>query len=98
MEFIIAYKEVLMPLLTGVVAYFSGLKTKKLNFRTKELENLEKVREVEKTLLIDMEGQVKKLIDYTDHLEKINSVLRKELERYKRKYGDLDKEDESKVS
>lgn len=91
MEFIIAYKEVLMPFLTGVIAYVTGLKTKKLNVRTKELENLEKVREVERKLIEDMEEQVNKLIEYTDYLERIVSVLRKELEGYKRKYGDLDK-------
>ena len=91
MNFIIENKELLISVLTAIIAFISGRKTKKLNEKSAELQNLEKVREMEKQLVKDMEEQVSKLIDYTSYLEVV-------VEAYKKEYGVLPIVNESKVN
>mgnify|MGYP000545152593 CR=1 FL=1 len=61
--------------------------SKKLNNKTTELANIEKVREIEKTLLEDMEDQVKKMITYTNHLEDVVNDLKKNLSQCESNYN-----------
>lgn len=74
--------ELITGLIGSVVAFFTGRKSKRQNEKTTELENLEKVREIEKKLIDDMENQIDKLIKYNDYLEE-------KLVKYIDKYGVL---------
>ena len=86
MDFIFEYKDIFFPIITSIVAFFSGRKSKKLNDKTVELANIEKVREIEKTLLDDMEDQVKKMITYTNHLEEVVNNLKINLSQCENRY------------
>jgi len=75
--------------LASLVAFFGGRKSKKQNEKTTELENIERVRVIEKKLLQDMEEQVDKLIKYNDYLEGIVKQVKQKLVKYVDKYGQL---------
>ena len=91
MEFLIDNKELLLSALTGIIAFVTGRKTKKINEKSAELQNLETVRVVEKQLLQDMREQIDKLIEYNNYLEGV-------IEAYKKEYGVLPMKNESKVN
>lgn len=76
--------------LGAVVTFFVGRKTKKNQEFSGELGNIEKVREIEKQLLIDMEEQILKLIKNNDKLELIVEKQSKKIRAYELKYGYLD--------
>lgn len=90
MEFIKDNWEILAGLIGSVFAFFGGRKSKKLSEKATELENIEKVREIEKKLLADMEDQVNKLIKYNDYLEGVVKEVKKKLVKYVDKYGELE--------
>ncbi|WP_440881393.1 hypothetical protein [Tenacibaculum sp. C7A-26P2] len=85
--------ELITGIIGSIVAFFGGRKSKRLNEKTTELENIEKVREIEKKLLADMEDQVNKLIKYNDYLEGVVKDVKKKLVKYVDKYGELDEND-----
>lgn len=90
MDFIKENWEIIMGAVGSTIAFFGGRKSKKQNEKTTELENIEKVREIEKRLLADMEDQVNKLIKYNDYLEGVVKEVKKKLVKYVNKYGVLD--------
>ncbi len=90
MTFIKENWELITGLFGSIIAFFGGRKSKKQNEKTKELENIEKVREIEKKLLADMEDQVNKLIKYNNYLEGVIKEIKKKLVQYVDKYGELD--------
>ncbi len=86
MDFIFEHKDVFIPIITSIIAFLSGRKSKILNNKSTELANIEKVREIEKTLLDDMEDQVKKMITYTNHLEDVVNDLKVNLTQCESNY------------
>lgn len=76
--------------ISGIIAFFAGRKTKKNAEQSGELQNIEKVREIEKALLEDMEEQIKKLIDTNNILEAIIEKQSKKIRYYEKKYGHVD--------
>ena len=93
MDFIKENWEIIMGAVGSIIAFFGGRKSKKQNEKTTELENIDKVREIEKRLLADMEDQVNKLIKYNDYLESVVKDVKKKLVKYVNKYGVLDESD-----
>ncbi len=83
--------EILSGIVVSVFAFFGGRKTKKNEEQSGELENLSKVREIEKSLLLDMEEQIKKLVEYNDRLEHICGKQRCLIDRYEKEFGKLEK-------
>ncbi len=77
-------------ILSSIAAFIGGRKSKVLNEKSLELENIEKVRKIEKQLLADMEDQVVKLIKYNDYLEGVVKGVKKQLVKYVDKYGELE--------
>jgi len=71
----------------GSVAY--KRQQDKNSAKSTELENIKTVRLIEKELLIDMQGQVDKLIEINAYLRKVNEEQSKDLIKYKLKYGEL---------
>ena len=92
-NFLIENKEWLIGIIVSISAFFGGRKSKKQNEKTTELENIEKVREIEKRLLADMDDQVNKLIKYNDYLEGVVKDVKSKLVKYVNKYGVLDESD-----
>lgn len=88
-NFFIENKEWLVGIIATFGAFFGGRKSKKQTEKTTELENIEKVREIEKKLLADMEDQVNKLIKYNDYLEGVIKDVKKKLVKYVDKYGEI---------
>lgn len=79
----------------GIISFFAGRKSTKNNDQAGELENIQKVREIEKSLLADMDEQIRKLIQTNNTLEAIIERQSKKIRRYEVKYGYLNtKEDE----
>jgi len=66
----------------GVVAFFTGRKTKKISNQSSELDNLKTVREIEKQLVEDMKVQIIDLLQVNNNLELI-------VKAYETKYGKL---------
>ena len=81
--------EVLAGFLGTVFAFFGGRKSKVLNDKTMELDNIKKVREIEKSLLTDMQDQINKLIKYNDYLEGVVKDVKQKLVKYSDKYGEI---------
>jgi hypothetical protein len=75
--------------ISGVAAFFAGRKGRKTNDHSSELDNIVKVREIEKKLLIDMEEQINKLIKTNNELENIVAKQATLILCYKKRYGDL---------
>lgn len=75
----------------GIASFFAGRKSKKNSEFSGELGNIEKVREIEKRLLRDMEEQIKKLIDTNNFLEKLVDEANVKIRAYEKKYGALKK-------
>lgn len=90
MDFIKENWEIIMGAIGSIVAFFGGRKSKKQNEKTTELENIEKVREIEKKLLEDMDNRITELIKYNDYLEGVVEEIKKKLSKYVDKYGELD--------
>lgn len=88
-HFIIEYWQQISLTIGGVAAFITGRKTKKNNEKNGELENIEKVREIEKKLLKDMEEQILKLIENNDRLELIVRKQSDKLRAYEMKFGSL---------
>lgn len=88
-ELIAGNWEIVAGLIGSVVAYFSGLKVQRQNVRQSELENIKTVREIEKTLLDDMKGQVNQLVEVNNYLKKVVDEQEKSINKYKQKYGEL---------
>ena len=75
--------------LGAVIAFFGGRKSKKQNEKTTELENIEKVRAIEKKLLEDMDDRINDLIKYNEFLEGVVEKCKKKLAKYVDLYGEL---------
>ncbi len=60
-----------------VAAAFTGWRIKKANTKGAELENIKKVRDIEKGLLSDMEGHIVRLVKTNEALVEINEKLEK---------------------
>jgi len=73
----------------GIFSFFAGRKSKKNGDIAGELENIEKVRNIEKTLLSDMEEQIAKLMSNSDRLEEIVERQIRKIRQYEVKYGFL---------
>ena len=82
--------EITTGVIGSIIAFFTGRKSKRQNEKTIELENIEKVREIEKKLLADMGDHITQLIKYNDYLEGIVEEIKKKLAKYVDKYGELD--------
>jgi len=82
--------EVLAGTIGTIFAFFGGRKSKVLNDKTLELDNIQKVREIEKSLLTDMQDQINKLIKYNDYLEGVVKDVKQKLVKYSDKYGELE--------
>ena len=83
-------KEWIVGLIASLGAFFGGRKSKKQSEKSTELENIEKVREIEKRILLDMEDQVEKLIKYADYLEGVVKNVKQKLVKYVDKYGEIE--------
>lgn len=81
--------EILAGLLGSILAFFGGRKSKKQLEKTSELENLEKVRVIEKQLIQDVHEQVSQLIKYNKYLEGVVKEIKQRLTKYVDKYGEL---------
>jgi predicted butyrate kinase (DUF1464 family) len=81
--------EILAGLLGSILAFFGGRKSKKQLEKTSELENLEKVRVIEKQLIQDVHEQVSQLIKYNKYLESVVKEIKQQLTKYVDKYGEL---------
>tara|TARA_R110001606_G_scaffold392866_1_gene562231 strand:+ start:135 stop:425 length:291 start_codon:yes stop_codon:yes gene_type:complete len=81
--------EILAGLLGSILAFFGGRKSKKQLEKTSELENLEKVRVIEKQLIQDVHEQVSQLIKYNKYLEGVVKEIKQQLSKYVDKYGEL---------
>jgi predicted butyrate kinase (DUF1464 family) len=81
--------EILAGLLGSILAFFGGRKSKKQLEKTSELENLEKVRVIEKQLIQDVHEQVSQLIKYNKYLESVVKEIKQQLTKYADKYGEL---------
>ena len=81
--------EITTGVIGSIIAFFGGRKSKRQNEKTTELENIEKVREIEKRLLSDMDDRITELIKYNDYLEDIVEEIKKKLAKYVDKYGEL---------
>ncbi len=90
MEKFIEYWSEISLAVGGVMAFFTGRKMKRNEENSGELQNIEKVREIEKQLLLDMEEQIKKLIDYNNKLELIIEKQSIKIRRYEVKFGFLE--------
>lgn len=73
--------------LGGIASFFAGRKSKKNKEQAGELQNIQRVREIEKSLLIDMEEQIKKLISTNNILEVVIRKQSKKIRQYEVKYG-----------
>jgi len=82
--------EIVAGLLGSVTTFFVGRKSKRQIEKTSELENLEKVRAIEKQLIQDVQDQVSELIKYNNYLEGVVKDIKKQLTKYVDKYGELD--------
>lgn len=80
--------------IAGIGSFFAGRKSKKNNDQAGELENIQKVREIEKSLLSDMDEQIRKLIQTNNTLEAIIERQSKKIRRYEVKYGYLNTKDD----
>lgn len=81
--------ELITGVMGTIVAFFGGRKSKKQNEKTTELENIEKVRAIEKKLLEDMDDRINDLIKYNDFLEGVVEKCKKKLAKYVDLYGEL---------
>lgn len=81
--------EILTGALGAIFAFFGGRKSKVLNEKSLELENIQKVREIEKRLLTDMQDQIDKLIKYNDYLEGVVKEVKQKLVKYIDKHGEI---------
>jgi len=81
--------ELIGGFIASIFAFFGGRKSRKQNEKTTELENIERVRAIEKKLLKDMEQQVDELIKYNNYLEDVVKKVKQQLVKYVDKYGQL---------
>jgi len=79
----------------GVASFFAGRRSQNNNDTLAELNNIEKVREIEKSLLADMEEQINKMQDNIDRLKDVVEKQSKRIRTYEIKYGFLNEEDET---
>lgn len=90
MSWIVSHWSEISLAIGAIASFFAGRRTKRNKEVSDELINLEKVRNIEKTLLADMEDQIKKLIDTNNKLEDIIEKQAKTIRLYEDKFGFLD--------
>lgn len=88
-SFIAGNWEIIAGLIGTVGAWFGGQKLRKQTEKTSELENVKVVREIEKSLLSDMQTQVDKLIEQNNYFKKVINEQEKIINKYVKKYGEL---------
>lgn len=88
-NFIADYWPEITLVLGNIATFFAGRKTKSNNEKSGELDNIEKIRSIEKQLLLDMEEQILKLIDNNNKLETIVERQSNKIRAYEMKYGSL---------
>lgn len=81
-EFIVNNWQNVASMIGIVVSFIVGRKTKRNIEKSGELDNIEKVREIEKALLQDMEDQIKKLIETNNKLEDLVSAQNERIREY----------------
>lgn len=89
MSWILTHWSEISLAIAGIASFFAGRRTKKNREFSDELQNLEKVRNIEKSLLFDMEDQIKKLIETNNKLENIIEKQAKTIRIYEGKFGFL---------
>lgn len=89
----------------GVGAFLVGKRTRKNDNESGELQNIEKVREIEKQLLEDMDDQIEKLMtknkrvmSYNDKLELVIEKQAARIQKYEDRFGKLEELEEIQES
>jgi len=75
--------------LTAVSSFFIGRKSKKNKDDLGQLNNIKLAREIERSLLDDMEEQITKLIQTNNTLEAIIKEQSDKIRAYRLKYGNF---------
>jgi hypothetical protein len=88
-EFISKNWEVIAGLIGTSSLFFSGLKFKRQNEKTTELENLKTVRGIEKSLLEDMRVQIDELVKLNNYLKGIVEIQTIQIAQYRTQFGEL---------
>lgn len=88
-DFITKNWEIISGMIGTAVVWWGSQKLKRQSEKTSELENMKTVREIEKSLLEDMQGQVNKLIEQNNYFKKVINEQEKIINKYVKKYGEL---------
>jgi uncharacterized protein YcbK (DUF882 family) len=88
-SFIVKNWEVLAGLFGTSVLFISGIRLKRQNEKTTELENLKTVRSIEKALIDDVKLQVEELLKLNNYLKGIVDTQKNIIDKYRAKFGEI---------
>ena len=83
------YLSEFVLIIGGVFSFFAGRKLHKSEEKASQLQNIEKIRLIEKRLLSDMEETINKLMKNNDDLEAIIDKQANKILEYRKKFGEL---------
>lgn len=89
MDYFLNHIEWIFTIVGSITMFFVGKKSRIIAEKTSELQNLEKVREMEKALLSDAESNVERMKKIIHNQNKLIDELEKKVNQYQTKFGKL---------